>query len=213
MGFTGFDSAKVNVALNAIHESYSDLHNAIKTDLQNGFIEGMSTKWACPQAQTFFANAVKPQFDELLLTINTNYAVIDEAINASAKSWAIQTGAEWTTNTATPINTSVDVTIIQESINGERGIDKEAALVEVEKLSTFAANAETALDNAKQGVIDCGLLGGQQASNLQDALDKNKSIISTYVEEVKNALNTAINDTVTAYGDTAGKISSNFAAK
>lgn len=208
--FSGFNADKVYATLNKIENVYGDLHRAIKNKLQDGFITGMRDKWACNEAQIFFRDGVKPQFEEIIRKVNENFTIIDEGINEAARLWALETQSDYTKRNFSMIITKIDVSMIQENIAGTRGIDKTEALNQVAYLKEFENEAVSALSKAQNAIRGCGLLGGLQEDNLYNVLGKNKSIISEYVVAITSALDKAINTTVTTYGDTEGKISQAF---
>ena len=208
--FTGFDPQKIKTTLNTIESAYGEIHNATKVYIQDGFILGMKDKWACNEAQVFFAQVVKPQFDEIIAKVNKNFTVITEGINAAAQIWAAETRSEYSKTNLTVINTTIDVSMIQENINGTRGIDKNAALGLTNKIKLFQNAAEEALSKAQNAISGSGLFGGAQEQNLYNALGMNKSVINDYIVAMNNSLNKAISDTVSSYGDAEGRISQAF---
>lgn len=207
---TGFNENEVYKTIQSLESAYQALHAAIKNRLQNGFIIGMQDKWACNEAQEFFRNVVQPQFEEIIKVVNENFTVIDEGINEAARLWALETKSQYTKRHISRIETKIDVSMIQENIGGTRGIDKVEASSLVSHLKQFDLDASSALSSAKNAVIDCGLFGGAQEQNLQEVLEKNKSIIGNYITNLIQLLEKAINSTVSSYGDTEGKISQAF---
>ncbi len=208
--FTGFDPQKVYNVLNSIENSYADIFSAIKVHVQNGFIEPMSEKWACTEAQTFFINYVKPAFDEITNKINTNFSVIFTGINQAARMWAAETGSDYQPKNLMISQTKIDVSMIKENINGIRGIDKVAAENLTNKLKTFQTEISQCLTNAQNAIKNGGFLGGNQEAQLYNALGKNKEVINQFVLDLNVALEKAIKNTISSYGDTEGKISEAF---
>ena len=208
--FSGFNADKVYQALSSIETAYGDLHGSIKNKLQDGFIVGMRDKWACNEAQTFFRDIVKPQFEEIIRKVNENFTIIDEGINEAARIWALETRSDYTKRNLSMIVTKIDISMIQENISGTRGIDKTEALNLVSKLKEFEGESTSALTKAQNAIRGCGLLGGLQEDNLYNVLGKNKTIIGDYITAITNALDKAISTTVNAYGDTEGKIAQAF---
>ena len=210
LNFFGFNESKIHRALSSVENAYGELHASIKNYVQDGFVNEMSKVWACNEAQVFFRDGVKPQFDEVIKKINENFAIIDKGVNSAATAWAQKTRSQYTSKNISIISTTIDVSMIQENIGGTRGIDKEAALNLVVKLEQFKNSTTAALDKTVAAIRGCGFLGGVQEENLLAALNKNKTIIDTAIEGTISALNKAITDTVTSYGDMAGKVAQAF---
>ena len=51
---TGFNSTAIREALEKIGKSYESLMQALGTNMQSQFVNGMSDKWACQYAIDFF---------------------------------------------------------------------------------------------------------------------------------------------------------------
>jgi len=210
-GASSFDISKISSTLNTISSSYNSLHDAIRNHIQKNFINnGMSQYWACNEAQKFFTDGVKPQVDELIRVINANFNAVIVAIDAAAKAWATATGTPYTNYSFTLQYTTIDVTAIQENINGIRGIDKVQAIEVTKYLDSFGTDANTALSQSVTAVKSSGFIGGTQETNLIAALTKNETLINNFVAQMKSSIQTAIQNTVNNYGDTEGRIASAF---
>lgn len=209
MALTGFNPEEVKTSINAINSAFSSLMQAIQADMQSEFVGGMADKWACKQAQDFF-NEYKGIMNTLINKSNDVFKSVVDSMNSAAQAWAQSTNSEFSKITFTEKKTQITVDSIKENINGVRGIDLQAATTVAAKLNTIAQSAEGALTNAQRAVDTCGFIGGNQATNLVNALGTVKKNINDAVRTISDDAKKAIDNTVTAYTDTEGKVSSAF---
>lgn len=207
---SGFNQNDIHSALTSLEGAYDSLHSAVNTYVQKGFVEGMSTCWACPLAKRFFGEHFKPAFDELIKKINTNFTAINSGINSAGTYWATMNESSYTPKSLTVNTNMIGIDSIVDSIEGTQGIDKDLATSNLSKLTNFKTAADNALDAAIKAVANSGFLGGDQQSSLTNLLTTNKNIISEIVADLTAEAEKAINETVSSYGDTEGKISSAF---
>lgn len=207
---TGFDPTLVNSSINSVMAAYNDLMRALINDTQSKFVNPMAMYWACTNAQKFFTEALEPAISSQSNGINTIFQSVVDSMNDAARAWATQTETSYSPVTFTPNTSKVDVTGIRENINGVRGIDKTNASTTVSTLTTIKASIDTALDKAKQAVANCGFVGDGQADSLIGSLNRIQTNISNSIAEMTEAVNTAIESTVSVYGDTAGKVATAF---
>lgn len=212
MALTGFDPAVVQQSINGIKNAYTALMQALGSDMQTNFVNGMATSWACTESQKFFNEALKPAVDGLITSSDTVFVSVVEAMNSAAQGWASRTQTEYSPVTFTPQNYRIDVSGIQENIGGVRGIDAASANTAAAKLPTIASSASAALSSAKTAVANCGFLGGDQAANLQASLATIESKINEATTELTGQVKTAIDTSVTNYGDLAGQVAAAFNA-
>lgn len=213
MALTGFDPELVNQSINSVKSAYNELIKALGDDMQNQFIGGMSDKWACNQAQTFFNNAFKPAIDSLISSSNVIFESVVSSMNSAGQGWAEQTGSQYSVQNFSPISKTMDTSIILENINGVRGIDLIEANTVAAKLPMIAESAKQALSKAQQAVQSCGFIGGNQASNLISSLTTIKNKIDSLVQNIVTESKNAIDKTVQAYSNTEGKVAQAFAGK
>jgi len=213
MALTGLDPEVVRTSIGAVKGAYENLIQALGDDMQTQFIGGMSDKWACNQAQRFFNEAFKPSIDSLINNSNRIFESVVRAMNSAAQQWAIDTESSYSPYQFSVISKTMDISGIQENIGGVRGIDKENANSVSSKLPIIAESAKTALTSAQNAVQNCGFMGGNQASSLINSLGTIKTNIDNAVQEITNSSKTAIDNTVTAYSDTAGKVAEAFAGQ
>ena len=207
---TGFDPMLVTTSINNVNNAYNELMRALINDTQSKFINPMAMYWACNSAQKFFTEALEPSVTSQANGVNTIFESVVSAMNDAARSWAAQTETSYSPVGFTPNTSKVDVSGVQENINGVRGIDKANATSTVSVLSSIQASVESALNSAKQAVSNCGFVGDAQAETLIGSLDRIKTNISTATKDLTSAVNSAIENTVASYGDTAGKVSEAF---
>ena len=104
----------------------------------------------------------------------------------------------------------MNVDNIMENIGGVRGIDFQLSGSVSAKLPVINSEAKAALQNAKNAVQQCGFIGGEQAPNLINSLEKIKQNIDSAFTTITDQTKKAIDDTLTAYSDVEGKISQAF---
>ena len=159
MAMTGFDPALVSGSITKVKDAYNDLVAALGTEMQSNFIDSMANYWACPDAQTFFAQNFKPAIDGLLSNSHKIFESVVTSMNSAAQGWARQTGATWAGTSFGGALKTVDVSNIKENINGVRGVDEDQANSTAGRLTTIASNAEAALTRAELAVQNCGFVG------------------------------------------------------
>ena len=182
---TGFDPMLVTTSINSVNNAYEALMRALINDTQSKFINPMAMYWACNSAQKFFTEGLEPSVTSQANGVNTIFESVVSAMNDAARAWAAQTETSYSPVGFTPNTSKVDVSGVQENINGVRGIDKANATSTASVLSSIQASVES-------------------------ALDKIKTNISTATKDLTSAVNSAIENTVASYGDTAGKVSEAF---
>lgn len=213
MALTGFDPEVVNSSINNVKNAYENLIKAIGDDMQRDFIGGMSDKWACNHAQTFFNDAFKPTIDGLIQSSNTIFESIVNSMNSAGQAWASQTDSSYSTQNFSAISKTMDTSVIRENIGGVRGIDLASTEPVAAKLPVIAESAKNALTNAQQAVQECGFIGGNQASNLINSLGMIKNKIDSAIQEITTASKNAIETTLQNYSNTEGKVSQAFAGE
>ena len=211
MNLTGFNPEVVTASINGVKGAYSNLIDALGTQVQTQIVDGMSQYWACTQAQEFYTQAFKPLIDSLIVASNSTFQSIVASMNSAANNWAIQTKSSWSGMSIETVDKKVDTSSILENINGNRGIDEVEARNVAAKLNPIADNAKNALTEAQNAVSSCGFLGGSQAAELQASLATIKNNIDKAVEEATQSTSNAINKTVEAYGSLSKDVSTAFA--
>ena len=202
MALTGFDPDLVNRSINAVTDAYSNLIKALGDDMQTKFIGGMSDKWACKEAQTFFNSSFKPAIDSLIVGSNRTFQSVADTMNAAANEWARLTGAAYTPKQFTVTEKSMYTSSILVAA-------KEVAT----QLPQIAESAKSALTAAQQAVQNCGFVGGNQEANLIQSLTQIKTNIDNATQEISTQTKEAINQTADAYQTIEGEISRAFAGQ
>lgn len=211
MAMTGFDPTIVRNSLSSVKTAYEELYHAIRTDIQTKFINKMSTCWACQRAINFFGEEFKPVADKLITNVNTVVKSVVDTMNEAATNWATTNGSTFNTFSFSTYDTLLSVSDIKENINGERGIDLEIATSTAAGLSNIQYDALSAVDKLRNAVVNCGFLGGSQATNLLGSLDSIRNSFKESINGLMSSTKQAINDTLSDYEDTEGRISAQFA--
>ncbi len=211
MAFTGFDANEVNRSVGNIIQAYNNLYNALYNDMQNIFVNKLCEAWYAKAAVDFITK-VKEADDSLLKDIDTIFGSVVNAMNGAAREWARQTGDEGTyavrTLTSNPgrINTSN----AKENNGGKRGVDPTVANEANGNLTKIKTYTDQALTSARNAVNECGFLGGDQASSLQNALEKIKSNVNKAFEEIASGLEQAVKATLQNYETLSSTVSGKF---
>lgn len=211
MAMTGFDPEVVNQAIRNVKSAYESLIEVIGDRMQNEFVVGMQDKWACTQAQNFFENNFKPAIDSIIKSSNSTFESVVSSMNSAGQAWASQTESSYSPQSFTPLSKTIDAGVIMENIGGVRGVDKDAAQSIADKLPGLSEAARTALTDAQTAVQNSGFIGGSQQENLVDSLGQIKTAIYGIIDKVTGETESAIRDTVQAYGDLGGKVAEAFA--
>lgn len=209
MSLVGFDPDLVTRSINSVQSAYKELIQAIATDMQGQFVNGMQDKWACNDAISFF-QTFKSTIDSLITDSNNAFQSVVEAMNSAANGWAQQTGSSWSAKQFDRIDKNMDISCIKENIGGVRGVDPEATGVAA-KLPNIASSAVSALTNAQSAVQNCGFIGGTSASTLISSLGKIKTSIESAVNQISNDCQKAIETTSQNYTNLEVKVSEAFA--
>lgn len=211
MAMVGFDPSVVNSSIGSVIRAYEQLYNAIDITVQNNFFQGMSDKWACRQAQTFFGKA-EEVFKSIINSSNVVFTSVVDSMNSAARAWAAQTDSEYNSVQFSANSSTVDSSCILENIAGVRGVDVASAESTASSaLNNVLNSANSALDAAVSSVTNSGFVGGNMQSNLVASLNTIKTNINSAVTDITSALKTAVSDTVATYGDTEGRVSQAFA--
>lgn len=209
MALTGFDPDLVSSSISNVQSAYNDLIQAIGTEMQTRFVNGMEDKWACNEAQKFFQN-FKGVMDPIITESNNTFQSVVDSMNSAASNWASQTGTSWGGKQFSRIEKQMDVSGIKENLNGVRGVDIGAAPGVAQQLPSIANSAINALSQAQQAVQNCGFVGGNQEASLIASLGKIKSGIESAVNEITDACSNAINVTAEKYGTLETNVSNAF---
>lgn len=207
---TGFDPSLVTNSINKVESAYSELMQALYSDMQNNFVDTMAQYWACNLAQRYFRDFVKPDVDNALKDSFARFESVVSSMNEAAARWAQDTESEWAPMSFQGELKTISVDSIQENINGVRGVDEANANTTATELQKIAQNSNTALEAAKSAVNNCGFVGRDMEVTLIQSLDKIKNIIDSFVTEITNGIRNEINETVEAYGTLATKVEDAF---
>lgn len=208
----GFNPLVVIATLKMIENVYETIQNAIKTQGQEGFINGMALQWEDENAKEFFDKTVKPAFEEVIKKIDENFDAIHRGINEAASVWARRTRGIFTKTFLSRITPVIDVSCIKEVFeNGDKGIkDDQNTLDVLAKLTLLGNTIDNALTTAMTSIKNSPFLGADQEQYLIGLLMKNKEIINGLIETLKTGLDTAVKNTISEYKLTGGAVSNAF---
>ena len=208
MGLVGFNPDLVVNSINNVQNAYNELIQAIGTDMQSQFVNGMQDKWASNNAQKFFGD-VKNAVDALINESNNIFESIVDSMNSAANEWAKETGSAWSIKQFSRIEKKLDISGIQENINGVRGADPEVASIAA-KLPNICNSAVSALSNAQSAVQNCGFVGGNQESQIIGSLKLIRNHLEESFNEISSACQMAIEHEVNNINDLNSKVSDAF---
>lgn len=218
MGLVGFNPDLVVSSINKVQNAYNELMQAVVTDMQNQFVNAMQDKWAGNDAQKFFAS-VKSTIDELInggeelkMGINGTFESVVKSMNSAANAWAEQTGSLWSAKQFNRVGQTLDVSGIQENINGVRGVDSDAVSV-ANKLPSIHNSAASALANAQSAVQNCGFIGGEMENDLIASLTSIKNGIETAFNKITSECYKAVEIKETSASQLAKNVADAFAGR
>ncbi len=213
VSFYGFDPGRTRDLLMSSKTLYSSFTQELYRCVQHEFVEGMSDKWACSEAQEFFNDSFKPAIDSLFKGITEVFSSIFQTVNSAGEVWnaTVSEGKSIYTKVPFEENTpTVDVSAIQENINGIRGIDMMDAVSVANKLQNMRTIANDKLGQLRSFVSEEAFIGGEQQANLLSSILTIQNKISNATAELGEQTETLIGNTVAKYENTAGKIASAF---
>lgn len=212
MAMTGYDPQVVNNSISKVIQAYNDYNKAMNTDMQNIFVKGMEQVWACVDAQDFFNKIYEPAMRNLYETAERRLSSVVASMNSAGQKWAETTGSGYSSVNLTSIPNACDVSGIQENLSGVRGIDEAAANDISSQLPSIQQAADSALDAARQAVATCGFVdaNSSQQTAIDSSLTEIKNLTSSTIQEIINALKTAVTRTVDTYGTISANVSTAF---
>lgn len=213
MAMTGYNPSQVSNSINQVKNAYKAYNDAMNTGLQNRFVKPMEDVWACEQAQSFFRNSYKPAVDQLYASVENSLASVVGTMNEAARNWAAETESDFSQINHEQIANAANVDGIKSDISGVKGIDLTSATSTVAQLQNIKAEAEAALDQARQAVAECGFVGGDQQANITASLNQIKSDANEFINTITSAIKTSIDSTVSSYGQLESRVSNSFTAK
>lgn len=222
---TGFNSTAIREALEKIGKSYESLMQALGTNMQSQFVNGMSDKWACQYAIDFFtifAEGGQKQFEgfsvsldkgmnAFLLESDDIFTRVFISVNSAAKRWAEVTGkaGAWGTMPFTALGKKMDISCIQENINDVRGVDDISTPNVLAQLRALVENAREALDSAKAAVTNCGGFldqYGMQSDALTMSISAIARDLNNFATTIQETADKSIKATIETYGTIARNV-------
>ena len=212
MAFKGFDPAVVTESINKVKTAYDNFITAIPYDVQAKFVNGMHDKWACKQAQDFFA-IFKGEIDRIVESTNITIESVVNSMNSGAKLWAATTETTWSDISISTSSFKLDVDGIQENINGVRGIDTEASSTAKTLLDSILSDAKKAISDLRTAVIECGFIDATESSNLQRSIAQISQAMDTISTNLLEQCDNSIKLTVANYEEASNRIASAYAGQ
>ena len=213
MALTGFDPSIVQNSMSSFITAANDVMDVLCNKFQTQFVDKMAGLWACKNAQDYFTNSVKPAMDSLTSNADKIFTSVVNSMKDAGNNWASRTGATFSAPTYTSSRKALDVSGIKENISGVRGIDLSSATTVSNTMAIVNGAAEGALSRAVAAVKNCGFIGGESAANLLASLNTIKTNLNTTFTNCNAQMKTAINNTVSNYENTEGKIAQAFAGQ
>ena len=176
--------------------------------MQSQFVNEMQDKWYCTYAQNAF-DTIKNNIDGTVAYANYCFSDVVEKMNKAARSYAENTGTEWSNIQFRSNNFKLDVSCIKENLNGNRGVDPEANAV-VAKLPSICNSAVSALSAAQKAVQRSGFLGGDTASQLIESLASIRSKLEKDFSFITDDCKNAIERTVQTFNTNTANIATDF---
>lgn len=210
MALVGFNPEEVRLAIENISSSYNSLVNSLINKNQSDFVVGMSSIWACEQAQNFF-NAYQKDIADLNRKIESVYLSIINSMNKAASVLAGTSGTEWSYVKFSPLISGLDISVIKDNINGVKGIDLANTPDVLSKLDTINSEISTALESTKTAVSSSGFIGGGMQEQLVSSISTIQNNVNQAFGQIKADVNTAIQATLDQYSSGVAKINTAFA--
>jgi hypothetical protein len=208
---SGFSEEQIQLSLRKLQESYDSLYAAMCTQFQNEFVAPVSESWACQEAQQFFTS-VETVMNAIYKDTTAVFSNICQTIDNAAMNWAVNTRSNYNRTEFVGQTTMLDVSAVQENIDGYRGADERDLEDSIQALQKINSEVDSNLDIAVNAVADCGLSDqyGEQQAALDSSLRKIKQQIDSTMDEIINVFKNAINATITKYGGIISKNSIDF---
>ena len=211
-GAKGINLTLARVSIDAIIGSYNSICTAITTTFYREFVTEIVPLWQNPNAKIFYDNAeplVKGMFDSCKITLES---VIDTMNSAAAYMASVQ-GSEFSKRTYDPSIYSFDVSVIQSSDgNGSYVLDESTDQQAKNAISKLITLCDGELKNIKLAVNNSGFVGGQMQQNLIYSINHIATQISSTMDKITNAFNTAITAKTDNVVEATKKIEESFTA-
>jgi len=204
-----YDVDQIRASIDRINNAYEAYITAMGDNMQTNFVNEMGMIWACNYAQRFF-EAFRVDIDSRNAGAWEIFNEVVQKMNEGSIEWANTTESTPATFPFQGRTKNIDTSVILENIGGVRGIDKASTPTVVGQLRVIANKADAALSAAVNAVHQCGFIGGGQEGELVAKLESIKNNINNIITEYNATVNGKVDETVTAFGDTAGRIRSNF---
>lgn len=210
MAITGYNPNTVTIAISNIKSSYSSVISALITKSLTSFVSPMGACWGSPQAVAFFTS-YKTAVEAMSNDVTKVYQSIVDSMNSAANNLAKIAGSSWATIGLETSSKELIISAIKQNLSdGTIGIDVTQARTVAGQLDGVLASIKDGLDKATSAVKNSGFVGGEMQSSLVSSLTKIEANISNQFSDLKNQVNTAIQDTVDTYTATSTNVSNAF---
>lgn len=210
MAITGYNPNTVSTAISNIKSSYSSVISALITKSLTNFVSPMGACWGSPQAVTFFTS-YKTAVEAMCNDVTKVYQSIVDSMNSAASNLAKIAGSSWATVGLESSSKELIISAIKQNLaDGTIGIDVTQAKTVAGQLDGVLTSIKDGLNKATSAVKNSGFVGGEMQSSLVSSLTKIEANISNQFSDLKNQVNTAIQDTVDTYTTTSTNVSNAF---
>lgn len=209
---TGYNYEVVKSALEKLQAAYVELHTHICTNFQNDFMTPLGDCMASETGHDMFGKVILNQMG-LNKSVNNTFKSILETVTTSANNWARQTGGTLVTNPFAEQAYTDLANTVQTNINGDRGANTAKVRALVPKLSLMKSNASIAISNAKSAVNSSGFIGAGEQGAIVASLNTIGGQIAEQVDKIATDTNTALDDTISQYGEIESTNTDNLTAK
>lgn len=207
MAFThGFNAEVVSACARNVNNSYAHLRRGLGDTMQNSFIAPMANEWAAKNAQDYFRDRVKPTVDDLVKNVSNIFNSVVSTIDQEGRNWANSSGdgAVYAPVAFEEQSNTIDTSVIQENIGGERGVNIPAA---PNVCNSGLAAVMSEVEGALSELVSAASNSGFSNTNVQSALDGSansiRNNVQNAIESMKQSITSYIDATSSEYGDLA----------
>lgn len=207
MEFThSFNAEVVSACARNVNNSYAHLRRALGDTMQNSFVAPMANEWAAKNAQDYFRDRVKPTVDDLVTKVSNIFNSVVSTVDQEGRNWANESGdgAVYATVAFEEQSNTIDTSVIQENIGGERGINIPGAPnVCNSGLSTVMSEVNSSLSELVSAASNSGFSNANVQSSLDGAANNIRTNVENAIDQMKQAISSYIDATSTEYGNLA----------
>lgn len=214
--FKGYDREKVRNLINKTQANYDQLFKQLTDGVQSNFIASMKYAWICPDAVKFFEGEFTNAMSTLVTDINNTMRSVSEAINSSCETYAAQAGDTWS-RVEINVRPFQNYTIrgVIEEYNSTYGQGGSMQTFEDAKsrLNTVKANCKNETSSIANNARESGFIGGDQQTQLINALNTIDQRISDGFADIINKTSTRVSGSIEQFGAIASGTASAYSVK